>query len=119
MKTESSRDKWRPLHPTSQAQSRLPPEPKSQRSSDGLVHSDQEENERVCDEGGVFPEGLDSFLSTVRDRAERREIAHDKPRCDRGQYTRQAEMFREEGRHICGDGGESSFDEIVFGLPSQ
>lgn len=85
----------------------------------GLVHSDQEENQRVYDESGVFPEGLDSFLSPVRDRAEKREIAHDKPRCDRGQYTRQAEMFREEEGPICGDGGENSFDEIVFGLPSQ
>lgn len=49
-----------------------------------FVHSDQKENERVRDEGSVFPKRLDSLLPPVGDCAERLEIAHDKPSGDRG-----------------------------------
>ena len=53
----------------------------------GYVHSDQEEHQRIRCEGGVFPKRLNSLLSSIGDRAERLEIAHDEPSGDGGQNS--------------------------------
>src|SRR6266567_4999105 len=62
----------------------------------GFMHSDQEENQRVRDEGGIFPERIESFLSPVREHVERLEIGHDEPGCDRRQDAREAEMISQQ-----------------------
>ena len=85
----------------------------------GFVHSDQEEHQRVRDEGSVFPKRLNSFLPPVGDCAERLEIAHDKPCGDRRQDAGQTEMVRKKERAVGGDGRESDFDEMIVGSSGQ
>ena len=84
-----------------------------------FVHSDQKEHQRVRDEGSVFPKRLNSLLPPVGDRAERLEIAHDKPSGDRGQYAGPAEMLRKEKGTVGSDGRESDFDEVIVGSSGQ
>ena len=85
----------------------------------GFVHSDQEEHQRVRDEGSVFPKCLDGFLPPLGDRVERLEIAHDESCRDGRQDAGQAEMVRKEERAIGGDGRESNFNEMIVRSPSE
>src|ERR1017187_6569612 len=78
------------------------------------THPDQQKDQRIGDEGGVFPKRLDGLSPARRDLAKRAVIRHQQAGGEGGEDAGEMEMLGQQERPPGGNGSESDFHQVIF-----